>query len=281
MVLTRAGPNRWWAAAAALAFIAGAPASAFGGAWTMPQGTGQLIETLYGWTGFGPPWGGNPPANQSRFDAQTYVQFGLTDSLTVYGETAFEHYAIGEPTPNTYNGLDYSGLGLRQKLWSTGEWVFSGEATAFIPGAHDSHAPAQEGNTGWAGEARLNAGRNFAVPSIPGFGWFPGIDSVPGFLDAEVAYRRRTEGPPDEWHGDLTVGFKFTPKIMLMLQDFTTVSMSTNNRTFPAWRQSVVEGSVVYALNDKWSLQLGLFSTVWTVRTNTERGVAVSVWRNF
>jgi protein XagA len=279
--LTRAGPNRWWAAAAALAFIAGAPATAFGGAWTMPQGTGQVIETLYGWTGFGPPWGGNPPANQSRFDAQTYVQYGLTDSLTAFGETAFEHYAIGEPTPNTYNGLDYSGLGLRQKLWSTGEWVFSGEATAFIPGGHDSHAPAQEGNTGWAGEARLNAGRNFTLASIPGFGWFPGLGAVPGFLDAEVAYRLRTQGPPDEWHGDLTVGFKFTPQILLMLQEFTTVSMSTDNRSFPAWRQSVVEASVVYALNNKWSLQLGLFSTVWTVRTNTEHGLALSVWRNF
>jgi hypothetical protein len=172
-------------------------------------------------------------------------------------------------------------LGLRQKLWSTGEWVFSGEATAFIPGAHDSHAPAQEGNTGWAGEARLNAGRNFTLASIPGLGWFPGIGSVPGFLDAEVAYRLRTEGPPDEWHGDVTVGFKFTPKIMLMLQDFTTVSMSTDSRTFPAWRQSVAEASVVYALNDKWSLQVGLFSTVWTVRTNTEHGVAVAVWCNF
>jgi hypothetical protein len=281
MVLTRAGPNRWWAAAGTLALIAGAPATAFGGAWTMPQGTGQVIETLYGWTGFGPPWGGNPPASQSRFDAQTYVQYGLTDSLTAFGETAFEHYAIGEPTPNTYNGLDYSGLGLRQKLWSTGDWIFSGEATAFIPGAHDSHAPAQEGNTGWAGEARLNAGRNFTLASIPGLGWFPGLGSVPGFLDAEVAYRLRTEGPPDEWHGDVTVGFKFTPQIMLMLQDFTTVSMSTDNRTFPAWRSSVVEASVVYALNDKWSLQLGVFSTVWTVRTNTEHGLAVSVWRSF
>ena len=281
MVLAGAGPNLGWAAAGALAFIAGAPATAFGGAWTVPQGTGQLIETLYGWTGFGPPWGGNPPASQSRFDAQTYVQYGLTDSLTAFGETAFEHYAIGEPTPNTYNGLDYSGLGLRQKLWSTGEWVFSGEATAFIPGAHDSHAPAQEGNTGWAGEARLNAGRNFTLASIPGLGWFPGIGSVPGFLDAEVAYRLRTEGPPDEWHGDVTVGFKFTPKIMLMLQDFTTVSTSTDNRTFPAWRQSVAEASVVYALNDKWSLQVGVFSTVWTVRTNTEHGAAVAVWCNF
>jgi hypothetical protein len=279
--LARAVLNRGWVASGALAFIVGASTSAFGGAWTLPQGTGQVIETLYGWTGFGPPWGGNPPANQSRFDAQTYVQYGLTDSLTAFGETAFEHYAIGEPTPNTYNGLDYSGLGLRQKLWSTGDWIFSGEATVFIPGAHDSKAPAQEGNTGWAGEARLNAGRNFTLASIPGLGWLPLIGSVPAFLDAEVAYRLRTEGPPDEWHGDLTVGFKFTTKIMLMLQDFTTVSMSTNNPTFPAWRQSVAEASVVYALDNKWSLQLGVFSTVWTVKTNSERGGTIAVWRNF
>ena len=281
MVLTRAGPNRWWAAAFALALSVGAPAAAFGGAWTLPQGTGQVIETLYGWTGFGPPWGGNPPANQSRFDVQTYAQFGLTDSLTVFGETAFEHYSIGEPTPDTYNGLDYSGLGLRQKLWSTGGWIFSGEAAAFIPGAHNSKAPAEEGNTGWAGEARLNAGRNFTLASIPGLGWIPGLGSVPGFLDAEVAYRVRTQGPPNEWHGDFTVGFKFTPKIMLMLQDFTTVSMSTSDPTFPAWRSSVAEASVVYALNAKWSIQVGVFSTVWTVKTNSQHGGVVAMWWNF
>jgi len=281
MVLTRAGPNRWWSAAFALAFSVGAPAAAFGGAWTLPQGTGQVIETLYGWTGFGPPWGGNPPANQSRFDVQTYAQFGLTDSLTAFGETAFEHYSIGEPTPDTYNGLDYSGLGLRQKLWSTGEWIFSGEAAVWIPGAHDSKAPAEEGNTGWAGEARLNVGRNFTLASIPGLGWIPGLSSVPGFLDAEVAYRVRTQGPPDEWHGDFTVGFKFTPKIMLMLQDFTTVSMNTSDPTFPAWRSSVAEASVVYALNSKWSIQVGVFSTVWTVKTNSQHGGVVAVWWNF
>jgi len=269
--LTRAGSklSRSWVAAGGLALAAGAPVTAFGGAWTLPQGSGQLIETLYGWTGFGPPWGGNPPVNQSRVDAQTYVQYGLTDALTIFGQTALEHYALGPPTPNTYNGLDYSDVGLRAKLWSTGEWVFSGEGTVFIPGAHDSKAPAQEGNTGVAGEARLNAGRNFTLGSIP------------CFVDAELAYRLRTQGPPDEWHGDLTVGFKFTPRVTLLLQDFTTVSMNTTDPTFPAWRQSAVEASLVYALDDKWSVQLGLFSTVWTVKTNSQHGVALAVWRSF
>ncbi len=269
--LTRANSKvwRWWVAAGALAAVVGAPAGALGGAWTLPQGTGQVIATLYGWTGFGPPWGGNPAVSQKRFDAQTYVQYGLTNSLTVFGQTAFEHYALGPPTSDTYDGLDYSDIGLRAKLWSTGDWVFSGEAAAFIPGAHDAKAPAEEGNTGWAGEARLNAGTNFKI-------W-----ATPGFVDAEFGYRLRTQGPPNEWHGDLTVGFKFTPRLMLMLQDFTTISAASTDPTFLEWRQSVVEASLVYAFDDKWSAQVGLFSTVWTVKTNTQHGVVLAVWRNF
>jgi len=87
-------------------------------------------------------------------------------------------------------------VGLRAKLWSTGEWVFSGQASIFAPGAYNPRAPAQEGNTGCAGEARLkaiiphpvkcgiiarlNAGSNFT------------LGSTPGFFDAELAYRLRT-----------------------------------------------------------------------------------------
>jgi hypothetical protein len=80
---------------------------------------------------------------------------------------------------------------------------------------------------------------------------------------------------------DFTVGFKFTPRIMLMLQDFTTITNASTNPGFPAWRSSVVEASVVYALDDKCSVQLGFFTSVWTVKTNTEHGAALSVWRRF
>ena len=65
-----------------------------------------------------------------------------------------------------------------------------------------------------------------------------------------------------------------------MLQDFTTVSMSTNNPRFPAWRQSTVEASVVYALGLAWWIQSCLFSTVWTVRTSSEHGAVLAVWWN-
>jgi hypothetical protein len=255
--------------AGAIGLILAAPAGALAGAWTLPEGGGLLIETLFGWAGDGAPWGGNPAVHQTKAEAQTYVEYGLTDRMTIFGQVALERYALSAPTQNLYVGPDYASLGLRAKLWSTGEWVFSGEAIVYAPGAHDGSQPAQAGNTGGAAEARLLAGYNFNV-------W-----STPAFLDAQVGYRLRTGGPPDEWHGDLTVGFKFTPRIMLLLQDFTTVSSHTVNPGFPAWRSSVIEASVVYALDDRWSVQIGLFSSVWAVKTNTERGVALAVWRRF
>jgi hypothetical protein len=255
--------------ACASAVVAGATSEAWAGAWTDPQGQGLLIESFYGWTGSGAPWGGAKGVWQDRFDAEAYVEYGLTDDWTIFGQMAIERYQLGEPTPNLYAGLDYSGIGLRRKLWSTGQWVLSGEATLFLPGAYDPNAPAQEGNTGGAGEGRLSAGANFSLGP-----W-------PGFVDGEVAYRVRTAGPPNEWHADATVGLKPAPGWILMLQNFTTVSMPSSNREFPAWRGSIVEASLVVPLDGRWSLQFSLFKSVLAVKTNTERGAAVSVWRRF
>ena len=109
---------------------------------------------------------------------------------------------------------------------------------------------------------------------------FP-VGSTPAFFDAELGYRLRSAGPPDEWHADVTVGLKPAPGVMLMLQDFTTVSSASTNPGFPAWRTSVVQASVVVPLDDRWSLQFGLFMSVLAVKTNTARGVALSVWRTF
>ncbi|MBV8439160.1 MAG: hypothetical protein JO312_01120 [Hyphomicrobiales bacterium] len=269
MAASGSGPLRAAGAAVAFAIALAAPVAALAGAWTEPQGSGLLIETLFGWTGAGSPWGDNPAVKQNREDAQTYLEYGITNELTIFGQTALERYALGPPTPNTYTGFDYSDLGLRAKLWSTGEWVFSGEATLFVPGAHDGAAPAQAGDTGGAAEARLLAGANFAV------------GSTPAFFDGELGYRLRTGGPPDEWHADLTVGFKPAPGLMLMVQDYTTVSTAAVNRSFPAWRTSVVEASLVIALDDRWSVQFGLFTSVWAMKTNTQHGAALAVWRAF
>ncbi len=228
-----------------------------------------MIETLWGWTGEGAPWGGDPAVKQNRADLQTYLEYGLNDQWTIFGQMAIERYALSAPTSSLYGGLDYSDLGLRAKLWSAGAWVFSGEGTLFLPGAWNPSAPAQAGNTGGAAEARGLAGWSFT------FG------PAPGFLDLEFAYRARTGGPPGEWHADATIGLKPAPGVILMLQDFFVVSAPSTDPSFSFWRQNVVQASLVFPLWDRWSLQVGYFTTTSAVKTNTERGAAVAAWRTF
>ena len=75
MVASGSRRSRAAGAAAALALALGGPASALARAWTEPQGSGLLIETLFGWEGAGAPWGGNPAVKQDRLEAQTYVEY--------------------------------------------------------------------------------------------------------------------------------------------------------------------------------------------------------------
>lgn len=255
------------ACAAAVALFAASPA--FAGAWTLPQGTGQIIASLFGWTGTGAPWGGQPGVSQKKGEAQVYVQYGLTDELTIFGQTALEHSVLSGPESARYAGLDYSGVGLRKALWRTGAWVVSGEASFLAPGAYDACSPAEAGNTGPAADARLLVGRPVALG---------GMD---GFLDLEAGYRWRTEGPPDEWHVDATVGLRLPSRITLILQEFVTVSAPSTDAAFPAWRTAIGAISLVAPLRDGWSFQVGWFQTLYVVRTNNERGVMAALWRDF
>jgi hypothetical protein len=254
-----------------LALIALAPSGAWAGAWTLPQGNGQIIESFFGWTGTGAPWGNGAPGQTiSRIEAQTYIEYGLSNEITLFGQIAAERYALSPPQENVYTGLDYSDLGARAKVWSNDAWVFSLEASAFVPGAHDPSQPAQAGNTGWAGEARALAGRNLTILNVP------------AFIDAEASYRLRTAGPPNEWHADFTLGLKpNNSRIMWLFQAFNTISATSTNSQFPAWRSSTVEASVVYALDQNWYIQAGAFTTIWTENTNTEHGIVLAIWRKF
>jgi hypothetical protein len=134
--------------AAGLVLTLLAPAGALAGAWTDPAGQGQIIETLFGWAGDGPPYGGVAGGRESRVEAQTYIEYGLADRLTVVGQTALEQYELTAPSADVFRGLDYSSIGLRANLWSNDAVVISAEATAFVPGARDFSRPAQTGNTG-------------------------------------------------------------------------------------------------------------------------------------
>jgi hypothetical protein len=258
-------PSRFLAAL----MVALAPCAAHAGAWTEPQGEGLVIETLSGWGGAGAPYGGSASPSESKIGSQTYAEYGVTDGFTVFGEATVDRYALSAPSKDTFTGLDYSGGGVRMRAWSNDAWVFSLEASAYASGAHDVSRSAQAGNTGPEADARALLGHNLIL-----FG-------APAFLDVQAGYRVRTEGPPDEFHADVTLGVSWTKRAQILAQVFNTVSNGAGGPGFSAFESHIGQLSLVYALNDKWSMQVGGFSTLYRRQTNSEYGGLVAVWRKF
>jgi len=242
---------------------------ALAGAWTEPAGQGQIIETLFAWLGQGPSSGAPAASRESKAEAQTYLEYGLADRLTFVGQLGVERYALSPPTRDVYTGFDYSGAGLRARVWSNDAWVFSLEASAFVSGAREATHSAQAGDTGPAADARALVGRNLTL-----FG-------LPAFFDGEAGYRLRTQGPPSEFHADLTLGVAWTAKAQILAQVFNTVSNGAGAPGFGAWEEHKGQLSLVYALDDKWSLQVGGFATLYRRNVNSEYGALVAVWRRF
>ena len=252
-------------ALASLGLAAGGPTAARAGAWTLPEGQGQIIQTVFGWLG----WGTAPPrAREDKIETQTYVQYGVTDRLTAIGVLSFERHALSAPK-DVYTGLDTTGAGLRTRIWSNDAWTFAFEATAFYGAASDASRPAQAGGAGLGADARALAGHNLTL-------W-----GKPAFVDAEAGYRLRTRGPPSEWRGDLTLGVDWTARAQILFQTFNTISQGGGRAGFPAWEAHKGEISLVYALDEKWSLQVGAFSTIWRRNAASEYGALVAVWRRF
>ena len=239
------------------------------GAWTEPQGQGQVIETLFGWWGDGAPWGGQKAPRENKQEAQTYVEYGVWDRLTLVGEISALRYALSPPSQDRFLGLDYSGGGLRARVWSNQDWAVSLEATGYLSSAHDRSHAAQDGNTGPAADFRGQVGRSLSLFALP------------AFLDAEAGYRLRTEGPPSEWRADLTFGVGWTPRVKLMLQAFNTISNGAGARGFSAWESHTGQASLVYELDRIWSVQAGGFGTLYRRNTNSQYGVLIAIWRRF
>lgn len=112
----------------------------------------------------------------------------------------------------------------------------------------------------------------------------------PWFVDLQAGYRHffeaatRWEAARSDGEGvfDATLGVHVTPRLMLLLQNFSTfpvgVSGPSGGRNGSSHK---AQASVAWKLSPVWTLQAGVLGT-WAGGTAwRERGIVVGVWRRF
>jgi hypothetical protein len=263
--------GRQCAAVALILLGASWPDGALAGAWTLAEGTGQVIVT------------GLVSAADSAFDAQAdlagrpdfekgtvslLLEYGLTDQLTLLASGEAGSERDGD-LPVARPALFDAAIGARLRLFEEEGLIVSGQLSARIERAQ---AADLEGFAGldWTSpqvEPRLLAGYGFSLAGYP------------AFAEAQAGYRFSLGEGPDEVKLDVTFGLRPWEDLLLLAQTFSTLSAGDECGSSYAYHKA--QGSFVYDLNDRWSLQAGAVVTVAGRNALRERGLISGVWYRF
>ncbi len=257
---------RRWGAALLLLFVAPARAT-YAGAWPTPAGETQAIFKFEGSeanTAYDPS-GLRVPIPHLRDDSLgVFVESGLTPRLTLQARAGLTE---GEDQFINYGGRGPVTLGLRYTVIDNPAGVISVYAGATYDGVgrNAGYALPHAGNSDV--EIRLLAGRNATV-------WRQSL-----FGEVQVA-RLFRQGLQDETHLDATLGWKPSPRWLVLVQSYAGRADpgGSNGPVAPEWAK--LEASVVRHLGP-WSLQAGWRQTVWGREAPIEHGPVVAVWRRF
>jgi len=244
---------------------------AWAGAWLMPPGAGQIIaSTAFSGSTRAFDAQGHliPVPSYDKFELGGYLEYGLTDWLTLIAAPAYDR--IRQPPPAaSYEGPGESEIGARIGLYRSDMAAISFEAGLRTPGAslNDTLEPFQPRRAA-ALDLRFLAGRNFE------------IGEMTGFAEVQAGYRFYAEKQPGEFLVDLTLGLRPTPHLLVLLQSFSSISNGSGGGfRHNSWHK--LQPSLVYDLSPQWSLQIGGFITVAGVNSGRELGPLVGVWYRF
>lgn len=247
--------------------LATCPTNAFAGAWTLEAGRGEVIATGLSSTAdeaFGSGGGGTAPAAFMKGSASLFVQHGWTDRLTVFAKLEAGREA-DDATGYARSGLSEFLTGARLRLFSRGGFVASAALAGRI--THEGKDGIELGGSRF--EPSLAAGYGFTVFDLP------------AFVEAEASYGWRVAGEGfDEAKLNVTAGLRPFERWLVLAQSFSTFGLGGSDGA-ESYAYHKLQGSLVYDLSDRWSVQSGIFVTVAGKNALKERGVVSAIWYRY
>ncbi|MBW4331987.1 transporter [Stakelama sp. CBK3Z-3] len=232
---------------------------------------GQVIATFYysnSEQGFDADGHRVDIADYRKMELYLLTEYRVTDDVTLTVTPSLRDVSVEGPD-NDSSGLGYTDVGARYRFAHGDGWSLATQGTIRIPGDSRRDVLAQVGSTDTEYDLRLRGIYGFAI----------GADS--GFVDLQGAYRLRDGDPPNEYHVDITAGYRPAPRLLLMAQSFNTFSDGRGEGIFDRYRYHNAQLSAVYEVAPGLSLQAGWVGTLGGKNALRERGAFGGVWVSF
>jgi hypothetical protein len=253
------------------AFLMVIPQAAFAGAWTLPEGTTQVITSVIN-SDASKSFDRNSTAGEDvtfhKIFFSAYAEYGWNDWLTLVATPEYASASTVSPDQamQKANSLAISG-GVRVRLYN-GDDTFSLQVTARSAGAFELDTSVNQ-DPGEDLELRALYGTHFEL-----FG-------NSGCFDAQIAQRWATGKRPDETPIDLTLLYDVGWNTEAELQSFNVISEGSGSPPFGYYRYHKLALSAVHPLWGRFSLQLGAFDTPFGQNALREHGIFTALWARF
>ncbi|MFS8036416.1 hypothetical protein ACI7BZ_05515 [Xanthobacter sp. AM11] len=256
------------------AALAGAPAMAHAGAWTLESGAGQVIlqgSAAHSDREFGPSSTLYDSRPYDKVEVTLVFEYGATDWLTLIVAPQFLAVDLGAPGPASYAGPGYTDAGARVRLLAAGDAVVSAQVVGRFPGTGSSQSAAAVGYEDAELDLRLLAGCAFTL-----FG-------KAAFLDLQAAQRLRFGDPPDEFHFDATLGVRVAERWQVLLQSFNVVSEGAGEGPYfgVSYEYYKAQLAAAYDWSAALTVQLAVVGTWFARNAPQENGVVLSAQYRF
>ncbi|MBX7480935.1 transporter [Qipengyuania qiaonensis] len=231
---------------------------------------GQVIASFYyskSSRGFDADGNSIDIADYEKVELFLLAEYEIVPDLTLIFKPSFRGVSVEGGDDDS--GLGYTDIGGRYRFAESQDGWFAVETTVRIPGVSRDDNLAQVGSTDAEYDFRLRGFHNLA------------LGNSGGFVDAQASYRLRDGDPPNEFHADVTLGYRPDPDFLLMAQSFNTISDGAGQGIFDEYRYHNLQLSGVLNVSRSVALQAGLMGTIAGENALRERGFFGGVWVSF
>jgi hypothetical protein len=258
----------------ALRFVAALglfPTGAFAGAWTLPEGTTQIITTVTS-SDASKSFGDKSKASEDvifhKIFLSAYSEYGWNDWLTLVATPEYASASSVAPgrAMQKANDFAFSG-GVRVRLFDAAG-VFSLQAIARSAGAFELDTSVDQ-----------DPGEDFELRAL--YGTHFELFGHDGCFDLQIAQRWATGKRPDETPVDLTLLYDVGWNTQIFLQTFNVVSEGSGQPPFTYYRYHKLALSAVHPVWGAFSVQLGAFVSPAGQNALREQGLFAAIWARF
>ena len=205
-----------------------------------------------------------------RLESNTYVEFGLTEKITIggkalYGNSWLQRYSGTE----TANGFTEIEAFAQYQFLQTSTDAASVRLAVARPASFQSGARANQQSNDLSAEAAILYGRNF--PAAP----------FKVFTAVEAGYRKSFGNSADQVRLQTTLGAEPLPRVLVLLEGFSTISMRNEGFGGVDYDVTKLQPSIVYRVGRRLSVQAGMNKEVAGRNLAMGRTFFIGLWSEF